>query len=421
MTTRSSVAPASSRHASRRTEGPAGGSGFVETARVGRRPALRSVRVLFHVQHLLGIGHWRRATALAEAMGDAGLAVTMLAGGSPEAHGAASFEIVQLPPARAADAGFKTIVDAAGRPIDDAFRARRRALVLAAFARIRPDVVLIESFPFGRRAFRFELVPLIEAAREAMPRPAIVASLRDVLVARDDPPRAAAIVAAVRRDFDAVLVHGDPALIDLAASFPAAREIADRLRYTGYVVAPPGRDDGVTGTGEVIVSAGGGAVGLALLRAALAARPLSSLVAAPWRLIAGPHLPDADYAALAADLPYGVMLERFRDDFPALLRRCILSISQAGYNTTLDIIGAGARAIVVPFAASGETEQAMRSALLAERGVLHVLPETALDGSRLAEAVAAALAAPPPSTRLAIRLDGAAASAALIAGLPRLR
>ena len=382
-------------------------------------------RVLFHVQHLLGIGHWRRAAALAEAMQRTGLAVTVLAGGSTErGEPGGGFATIQLPPARAADAGFKTILDAAGQPIDDAFRARRRDLVLAAFARLRPHVVLIESFPFGRRAFRFELAPLIAAARQAVPRPAIIASVRDVLVARDNKARDAEIVATVRRDFDAVLVHSDPALIDLAASFPAAPEIADKLRYTGYVVAPPGADDGVAGSGEVVVSAGGGAVGLALLRAALAARPLSPLAAAPWRLIAGPRLPDADYAALAAALPHqssgGVTLERFRDDFPALLRRCLLSISQAGYNTTLDIIGARARAIVVPFAVAGETEQAMRSALLAERGVLHVLPEAALDGSRLAAAIAGALAAPPPAGP-ALRLDGAATAAALIAGLAILR
>jgi len=113
-------------------------------------------------------------------------------------------------------------------------------------------------------------------------------------------------------------------------------------------------------------------------------------------------------------------LERFRDDFPALLGRCALSISQAGYNTTLDIIRARPRAIVVPFAAGGETEQAVRSALLAQRGILHILPETALDGAHLAAAIVDALAAPLPSVPLAVRLDGAAASAALIAGLPVL-
>jgi predicted glycosyltransferase len=378
-------------------------------------------RVLFYVQHLLGIGHWRRAVALADAMQHAGLTVTVLAGGSPESDaGGARFATIKLPPARAADVSFKTIIDARGRPIDEDFKARRRALVLDALAQIRPHVVLIESFPFGRRAFRFELLPLIAAARQATPRPTILASVRDVLVARDDPARDAEIIATVRRDFAAVLVHGDPTMIALEASFPAAAAIADRLRYTGYVAGPQGGDDGITGIGEVIVSAGGGAVGLALLRAALAARSLSPLGEGRWRLLAGPHLPDADYAALAAALPSGVTLERFRDDFPSMLRRCRLSISQAGYNTTLDIIRARARAIVVPFAAGGETEQAARSALLARRGILHVVPEAALDGRRLAAAIGDALAAPPPDASLAIRLDGAASTAAFIARLPAL-
>jgi len=53
--------------------------------------------------------------------------------------------------------------------------------------------------------------------------------------------------------------------------------------------------------------------------------------------------------------------------------------------------------------------------------VLHVLPEAALDGSRLAAAIAEALAAPPPAAGPALRLDGAATAAALIAGLAILR
>jgi predicted glycosyltransferase len=370
-------------------------------------------RILFHVQHLLGIGHWRRAMALAAAMDRAGLSVTVISGGAPEENPPPGVAIRQLPPARAVDASFKTIVDAGGRTIDAAFKTRRRDLVLAALADVAPDVVLIESFPFGRRAFRFELEPLIAAARRRARRPAIVASVRDVLVTRDDPARSAEIVATVRRDFDRVLVHGDPAVIALDASFPAAGEIADRLRYTGYVTAEDGGDDGSAGSGEVIVSAGGGAVGLPLLRAALAARPLSPVATVPWRLLAGPHLPGEDYAALAAGLPSGVALERFRADFRAMLCRCRLSISQAGYNTTLDILRARARAIVVPFASAGETEQAMRSALLAERGILRVVPEASLDGASLAAAIDAALRSPSYETQ-AIALDGAARTAELV-------
>lgn len=377
-------------------------------------------RVLFHVQQLLGIGHWRRAMALAAAMDRAGLSVTVISGGAPEPDPPPGVAIVQLPPARAADASFKTIVDGAGQRIDATFKARRRDMALATLARVAPDVVLIESFPFGRRAFRFELEPLIAAARQSARRPAIVASIRDILVARDDPARAAEIVATVRRDFDCVLVHGDPTLIALDASFPEAGEIADKLRYTGYVTPEAGDDDGSAGSGEVIVSAGGGAVGARLLRAALAARPLSTLADASWRLLAGPHLPADDYAALAAALPPGVTLERFRADFPAMLRRCVLSISQAGYNTTLDILQARARAVVVPFATGGETEQAMRSALLAERGILHLVPEASLDGPRLAAAIDAALRAAPCEAP-AIALDGAARTAELMRRWAQIR
>ena len=142
--------------------------------------------------------------------------------------------LVQLSPVRARDARFE-LIDAAGAPIDDALRRRRRAEVLAAFAAARPDVVVIEGFPFARRAFRFELDPLIAAVRQARPRPTLLCSVRDIVVMRDDPQRRREAVERVRGDFDAVLVHGDPALVPFEASFPAAPEIADRLVYTGYV------------------------------------------------------------------------------------------------------------------------------------------------------------------------------------------
>lgn len=378
--------------------------------------------VIFHLQHLLGIGHTRRGAMLARAMQEHGLAVTVLSGGEPVDAEWGGAEFVQLPWARARDADFKSLVDEAGAPLDQAFHARRRALVLAVFERVRPRVVLLESFPFGRRAFRAELGALIAAAQAASPRAAVLTSLRDIVVARADPAWASAVAATVRRDIDAVLVHGDPALVPLQASFPAAARIADLLHYTGYVAPPlPAlalADDGV---GEVLVSAGGGAVGARLLQAALRARPLTPLAARPWRLIAGPNLPAGAYRGLADSLPPGVVLERFRRDFPELLRRCHLSLSQAGYNTVLDLLRAGPRALVVPFAVGGENEQALRARLLAERGLLQVIAETALEQPRaLAAAMdrAAAAPRPPPS---ALMLDGARRSAALVAAFAGAR
>ncbi|QCO15092.1 glycosyl transferase family 28 [Azospirillum brasilense] len=373
------------------------------------------MHVLFHVQHLLGIGHDRRAALIARGLAEAGMAVTVLRGGHPVPgidYGPAA-EIVQLPPARAADSSFKTLLDEHDRPIDDAWRARRRAAVLETHERVRPDALLVESFPFGRRAFRFELLPLLEAAKAG--GAVTAASVRDILVTKAKPERLEETVSTVERLFDHVLVHGDPELIPFAATFPAAARIADRIRYTGYVAAPQGSDsEGADGTGEVIVSVGGGAVGLPLLRAALAMRA-STLAGldAPWRLLAGPDVPEEDFRALAADAPPGTVVERARPDFPALLRRCRLSISQAGYNTVLDVLQAGCRAVLVPFAAGSETEQATRARLLEERGRLAVVDEATLTPETLAAGVARALALPPPPA-IPLRLDGAAATARLL-------
>src|SRR5579859_6822679 len=90
-----------------------------------------------------------------------GLEVTVLSGGGRLGLDWGGAEVRELPSARARDGSFKVLVDDAGRPLDAAFHERRRALVLDAFQAVQPHVVLMESYPFGRRAFRAELDALI--------------------------------------------------------------------------------------------------------------------------------------------------------------------------------------------------------------------------------------------------------------------
>ena len=300
-------------------------------------------------------------------------------------------DVIQLPPARAGDSGFGSIVDAAGRPIDDAWRDRRRAALLAAFERWAPEVVLIELYPFGRRPFRFELRPLLDAAAARRPRPAILCSVRDILVSRSDPQRTAEIVDIIRRRFDLVLVHGDPRLIEFGATFAGADAIAAQLRYTGYVVgespaiarqpAWEGRDPGVgrRRRGRRASSAGSHRCASADARG----RPA---LAADRRTQSA----RADFRALAASAGRTSCLERFRADFQTLLRNCRLSVSQAGYNTVMELLAAGTRAVVVPFAEGGETEQPVRARLLADRGLLTVVDPETLTPESLAAGIDAA-------------------------------
>ena len=374
--------------------------------------------ILLYVQHLLGVGHLRRAETIARAAQHAGLKVTVATGGRPVPQvDFAGIDMAQLPPAAISGEDFSTLVDADGRPVDTTWRARRAEALAALWRRVDPDVLLLEMFPFGRRQFRFELLPLLEAAHAAAHRPLVACSVRDVLVGGRKPGRDAETAQTLRRFFDAVLVHGDPRLIRLDETFPETDAIADLVRYTGYVTGePPAGDPGSAGSGEVIVSAGGGAVGAPLLSAALAARPLTSVAGRTWRILTGPQLPQGDFDRLAALAGADTVVERFRPDFPQLLARAALSISQAGYNTTMDILRAGTRAVVVPYETGGETEQRRRSDLLAKRGLLAVVPASDLSPQRLAAAIDGAMAGSPAATG-SVDMAGASKSAALLAEL----
>ncbi|MEP6970379.1 MAG: glycosyltransferase [Betaproteobacteria bacterium] len=381
-------------------------------------------RVLVYVQHLLGTGHLQRAALLGNAMARAGMEVTLVSGGMPVpglridvAH------FIQLPPVAAADMAFKSLIDERGRVVDEAFKLARRDQLLKIWHETRPQVIVVELFPFGRRQMRFELLPLLDAARAAQPAPLIVSSVRDVLGGSRDPERQGRMLAYFDHYFDQLLVHGDPALLPFGRSFAHVDRLGERLHYTGYVVdSAPGalgeRDKELTGDGEVVVSAGGGAVGRALLEAAIRARPLSTCAQLRWRVRVGAAMGPSACAELQALARQsggdGVIVERNRADFSALLRRCRLSISQAGYNTVLETLQAGARAVMVPFAGGSETEQAVRAQVLAERHWIDIVEESELTPQTLAQAVDRAASRPPLQVG-SVRLDGAETSARLIA------
>lgn len=379
------------------------------------------IRVLFHVQHLLGVGHLRRAELLADAMRTYGFDVTVALGGAPvPGVRFAGIRTAALPAAHIAGEEFGTLLDANGDPVDDAWKARRADALLTLFRSVRPEILLLELFPFGRRQFRFELLPLLEAARAFTPRPLVATSLRDILVATRKPGRAEEAVAIAETRLDAVLVHADPAVVELGTTFPLTDRLADRIHYTGYVAPPAPAAVSSEGAGEVVVSAGGGAVGAPLLVAALAARPATLLKDATWRFLAGPNLSDADYARLESAAGPATIVERFRPDFSARLANAALSVSQAGYNTIMDILRARAPAVVVPYETASETEQRLRAGLFAARGLLNLVPADALSPESLAAAINDAVQRGRP-TQAKVDLNGAERSAQLIAELLRRR
>jgi predicted glycosyltransferase len=368
------------------------------------------LRVFIAVTHLLGAGHLTRAAALARAFMGKGHAVTLVSGGmpSPLTH-LPGAEIVQLPPVMTVGTDFRTLLDAHGRPMGEDDLAARRDLLLEAFRAMRPDVVVTELFPFGRRVLAGEFLDLVEAAHGLVPRPVIACSIRDILAAPRKRDRIEEADERLLRFYDLVLVHGDPALVPLEASWPVSERIRPLIRYTGYV-----DEGGVVLSPEsragIVVSGGSSAASLPLYRAAISAA--ERVLHQPWRVLVGPGVGEDVLGEIRSAAPPHVSVERARPDFRNLLAGAAVSVSQAGYNTVVDLLRAAPPAVLVPFEAGHETEQRIRAERLANRGLASVLDEAHLSGPRLAEAIESALTG--PSVSHGIALDGSARSVGLI-------
>jgi predicted glycosyltransferase len=377
--------------------------------------------LLFYCQHAVGLGHLVRSLALAEALA-AQFDVVLLNGGRmPETTVIPpGVRVVNLPPL-GHDSTFNLVSHDAAHSVEQAV-VERPQIILGELARSRPAVVLIELYPFGRKKFEFELLPLLDAIHAmGSDRPRVVCSVRDILVGQrpdqaDHDERASRLA---NRYFDAVLVHSDPQFARLDETFQPATPMTVPIHYTGFVtngsaieVLPSQRKR------RVLVSAGGGMVGEPLFRAVAAAHHRwHAEIGLTTTVVAGPFLPDAAWEWVRAEAEHvdGLSAVRYLPDLRVEMARSAVSVSQCGYNTTMDILRAKVPAVVVPYAEGREDEQRRRADRLVALGVLHCLAADHLDAATLADAViGAATSTPSP---VSLDLDGRQASARIVAEL----
>ena len=97
---------------------------------------------------------------------------------------------MQLPPLRSDDVDFSRLLTADGGQATPNYLATRRAAALGAMAAFRPDILITELFPFGRRILRDEFRALLDAAKSMQVPPLICASIRDILAPPSKPKKA---------------------------------------------------------------------------------------------------------------------------------------------------------------------------------------------------------------------------------------
>ena len=372
-------------------------------------------RVLIWSQHLLGSGHFHRSKALALALRDRQVEVVLATGGPSlpvvEPRG---LSLAQLAPVKVPDAEFSALVDEQGQPVTDALWSMRRERLSRILADGPLDALVTEMFPFGRRAFRAEVLWLVGRLREHSPEAPILCSVRDVLVSRDSIERYRWMAATCRDHYAQVLVHGDPAFLAFAESFPLADELGELLYHTGYIADVPILEEPRRREG-VIISAGGGAVGKRLVETALAVAGQIGKRFGPWTIVSGSRAHPNDVArwrALAAPL---VSLHAHVDDLPRRIGRARLSVSQAGYNTVAETLAVGTPMVLVPFETPSEDEQRRRADAVARAGHGVTIADSELSAASLIGVMERALAL--GSRPVGIAMGGAAVAADRIVSL----
>ena len=382
------------------------------------------MQILFYCQHVLGVGHFFRVLEICRALSDH--EVILVTGGEAipsELPG--HVRPVKLQ-GLMMDEAFSTLysVDPAVS-IEEAKHKRREAL-RALFETESPELFMVELYPFGRKAFRFELDPVLTAIRDGgLPPCQVICSLRDILVEKKDTTAyEARVVLTLNRWFDALFIHSDPEFVQLDETFSRVLEIRIPVYYTGFITPMPSKGArerirnamGISGSGRlIVVSVGGGKVGAPLLSATISAFfHLNSLNGCRMLVLTGLYL-HADHEAALRDLAKAnpaIRIERFSPDFLDLLAAADLSVSMGGYNTVMNLLAAGVPALVFPF--EQNREQRMRAERLQQLGALTVLEPQDLAPVTLAKIMSDALV--KPRTHTSIRLTGAAETARL-AGL----
>jgi predicted glycosyltransferase len=365
---------------------------------------------LLYCQHSLGLGHFVRSLALAEAVAEHFDLIFFNGGPVPQGFELpANIRFEHLPPLRLQEDG--TIL---GDGDTSALLELRRDRMLDVAGEVRPAVLIVELYPFGRKKFAVEIDPLIASVRARGGQ--IVCSVRDVLVnARVDQARHDdRAVATLNTKFDCVLVHTDPSLFALSESFRPSVPLKTEVVHTGYITRNTRQEPRVNIDGFTLVAAGGGAVGHPLYHAAIEAQPrLWAERGWTMTLVAGPLYSEEDWRDLRAQAEgrEGLTLVRSVPSMAPLLAQAGRFVGQCGYNSALEVCQAGLPALFVPFARGQESEQMMRAEKLKSMGLADILLESGISGAALAEHL---LALTPPRQAAQLDLSGAQTSARLL-------
>lgn len=362
-------------------------------------------RIMMYSQDGLGLGHMRRTSSIANQIAQVRPDAAILTMADSQLgqffETSKNHDYLKLPSILKAGPGDWRAVSLP-LPFADV-HAMRRELIRSAVLTYQPHILLVDHMPHGAMG---ELIPTLEALRASGAPTRIVLGLRDILDAPEVVRQRWLVEGAyeaIERYYDTVLVYGKREVFDLAEQYGFSPSVAERLRYTGYVCTPqaprytarvrakyiPSAD---TETKLIVAMAGGGADAYPMMRALLDALPtINARRRSFLALVAGPFMPAEqrrDLEQRARGLPARVSMSV--SDTLSYIAAADLTIAMAGYNTTMEILHSGKRAILIP-RRGPSAEQRMRAQLFADQGWVEMIDPDCLDAANVTGHVCGAL------------------------------
>ena len=362
-------------------------------------------RIMMYSQDGLGLGHMRRTSSIANQIAQVRSDAAILTMADSQLgqffETSKNHDYLKLPSILKAGPGDWRAVSLP-LPFADV-HIMRRELIRSAVLSYQPHILLVDHMPHGAMG---ELIPTLEALRANGTPTRIVLGLRDILDAPEVVRQRWLVEGAydaIERYYDTVLVYGKREVFDLGEQYGFTPSVAERLRYTGYVCTPqaprytarvrakyiPSSD---TETKLIVAMAGGGADAYPMMRALLDALPaINARQRSFLALVAGPFMPAdqrRDLEVRARGLPARVSMSV--SDTLSYIAAADLTIAMAGYNTTMEILHSGKRAILIP-RRGPSAEQRMRAQLFADQGWVEMIDPDCLDVANVAAQVWGAL------------------------------
>lgn len=389
-------------------------------------------KILFYCQNLLGMGHLVRTTELIRAL-EKDFQVCLIDGGQQVAgfELPPSVEVVQLPiiqvvVSKAHQVSKQLQVVGSTMTLVEA-KEFRKQLLIQTYDQFQPDCLITEGYPFSKnKALAFEMEPFLEHVKQSAYPTRIICSLRDIIMVKEFTNRAweeQRRCVFTDQYYDAILLHSDPMVHRFEDNFTQQVTLTCPIYYTGYVVqsepevALPASDRLLLNhpAPTIIVSVGGGRLGHDLLESIIQAAPLLA-EKIPHRIVmfAGPLMEEAQYDRFL-QLSQGLsnlVLRRFTPNLMAFLQQADLSISLGGYNTTMNLLKTGVRAMIYP--SNKDREQAIRAEKLEGLDLLKVLDPADLKPAYLARLIADYLATSTPIQQHSLQLNGAQEASAIL-------